>query len=223
MLATYVVLYSFINLTILDFLHSIEIAFFLFSLFFFALFLIMCAFVLQFSCWHVIWFYLMLMSTGCLALLTPWLFQAASTLISTSNVFIIVIYFWARVSTNKDWLIACLKPRNSVELKKAEPCTLRPKDFVSGKLPTYPFPRPTFCPKWEVSVNVGLGEGYVGSFPEKGLEITASQWTMSGLIGELTGQPFVLPVMLTGHIRSYWKWNKSKFPCCSVVSVVTSM
>ena len=33
-----------------------------------------------------------------------------------------------------------------------------------------------------------------------GLEITAGQWTMSGLIWELTGQPFVLPVMLTGHI-----------------------
>ena len=30
---------------------------------------------------------------------------------------------------------------------------------VSGKLPTYPSPKPTFCPKWEVSVNVGLGEG----------------------------------------------------------------
>ena len=25
---------------------------------------------------------------------------------------------------------------------------------------------PTFCPKWEASVNVGLGEGQVGSFPE---------------------------------------------------------
>jgi len=36
-----------------------------------------------------------------------------------------------------------------------------------------------------------------------GLEITAGQWTMSGLIGELTGQPFVLPVMLSSHIRSY--------------------
>lgn len=35
------------------------------------------------------------------------------------------------------------------------------------------------------------------------LEITASQRTMSGLIWELTGQPFVLPVMLTGHIRWY--------------------
>ena len=48
------VLYSFISLTILDFLHSVEIAFFLFSLFF--LFLLMCAFVLQFSCWPLILF-----------------------------------------------------------------------------------------------------------------------------------------------------------------------
>ena len=32
-----------------------------------------------------------------------------------------------------------------------------------------------------------------------GLEITAGQRTMSGLIVDLTGQPFVLPVMLTGQ------------------------
>ena len=38
-----------------------------------------------------------------------------------------------------------------------------------------------------------------------GLEITAGQRTMSGLIGELTSQLFVLPVMLTGHNRSYSK------------------
>ena len=56
-----------------------------------------------------------------------------------------------------------------------------------------------------------------------GLEKTAGQRTMSRMIGELTGQPFVLPVMLTSHIRSYWRWNKLKFPCCSVVSVVISM
>jgi len=31
-----------------------------------------------------------------------------------------------------------------------------------------------------------------------GLEITAGQRTMSGLIVDLTGQTFVLPVMLTG-------------------------
>ena len=31
--------------------------------------------------------------------------------------------------------------------------------WVSGKLPTYPSPKPTFCPKREVSVNVNLREG----------------------------------------------------------------
>ena len=35
--------------------------------------------------------------------------------------------------------------------------------------------------------------------PDAGLEITAGQRTMSGLIGDLTGQTFVLPVMLTGQ------------------------
>ena len=44
--------------------------------------------------------------------------------------------------------------------------------YVSGKLPTYPSLKPIFCrnqcsEKYTVSVNVGLGEGYVGSrFPE---------------------------------------------------------
>ena len=36
--------------------------------------------------------------------------------------------------------------------------------YISRKLPTYPSPKPTFCPKWEVSVKVGLGEGKVSSF-----------------------------------------------------------
>ena len=31
--------------------------------------------------------------------------------------------------------------------------------WVSGKLSTYPSPKPTFCPKSEVSVGVDLGEG----------------------------------------------------------------
>ena len=29
----------------------------------------------------------------------------------------------------------------------------------SGKLPTYPSPNPTFCPKWDTNVNVESGEG----------------------------------------------------------------
>ena len=40
-----------------------------------------------------------------------------------------------------------------------------------------------------------------------GLEIMAAERTMSSLIGKLTGQPFVLLIMLTSHIQSYWKWN----------------
>ena len=31
--------------------------------------------------------------------------------------------------------------------------------YVYGKLPTYPSPKPPFCHKWEVYVNIGLGEG----------------------------------------------------------------
>ena len=54
----------------------------------------------------------------------------------------------------------------------------------------------------------GLAQFFIElvSVPQKvvtGLEITAGQRTMSGLIGELTSQLFVLPVMLTGHNRSY--------------------
>ena len=49
-------------------------------------------------------------------------------------------------------------------------------------------------------------------------EITTGRRTMFGLIGELTGQPFVLPVMLTGNsIGSHWKCYNLKFPCCSVM------
>ena len=38
--------------------------------------------------------------------------------------------------------------------------------YISGKMTTYPSPEPTFIPKWEISVNVGLGQGWVDSFPE---------------------------------------------------------
>ena len=31
--------------------------------------------------------------------------------------------------------------------------------FLETAQPTYPSPKPTFCPKREVSVEVGLGEG----------------------------------------------------------------
>ena len=34
------------------------------------------------------------------------------------------------------------------------------------KLPTYPSPNPTFCPKWDANDNAELGEGWVGSSTE---------------------------------------------------------
>ena len=43
----------------------------------------------------------------------------------------------------------------------------------SGKLPTYPSPKPTACPKWEVSDNVDLGEGWVVSLR---LGVLAQTW-----------------------------------------------
>ena len=39
----------------------------------------------------------------------------------------------------------------------------------------------------------------IHTLPFSGLEITAGQRTMSGLIVDLTGQTFVLPVTLTGQ------------------------
>ena len=38
--------------------------------------------------------------------------------------------------------------------------------YVSGKLPTYPSPKPKFNTNSHLRQNVGLGEGWVGSFPE---------------------------------------------------------
>ena len=40
------------------------------------------------------------------------------------------------------------------------------EEFPSDKLPTYPSPKPTICPKRDVSLIVSLGEGYGRSFPE---------------------------------------------------------
>ena len=57
-------------------------------------------------------------------------------------------------------------------------------------------------PEREAAVSQWLGRGHhlncVISV-KTGLEITAGQRTISGLIVDLTGQTFVLPVMLTGQ------------------------
>ena len=56
-----------------------------------------------------------------------------------------------------------LKPKNCTNLEDIMAARTEPEQwgslYVFGKLLTHPFPRPTFCPKWELSVKVGLGEG----------------------------------------------------------------
>lgn len=50
--------------------------------------------------------------------------------------------------------------------------------------------------------------------------MTASQWTMFGLIGELTSQSFVLPVLLTSHIQQQQQQQQlySVLPFCTRVT-----
>ena len=44
--------------------------------------------------------------------------------------------------------------------------------WVFTKLPTYPSPYPTFYLKWEIGVNVQLGEGWVG-IPPRNLQYSS--------------------------------------------------
>ena len=87
-------MYSFINLTILDFLHSVEIAFFLFSLFF-SFYVCVCASVF-------------LLTSNLILFNAKWLFQAASTLMFTFNIFIVVLFIFEqegfyRGRMNDEW------------------------------------------------------------------------------------------------------------------------
>ena len=64
--------------------------------------------------------------------------------------------------------VAKSKPTESQKKKKDNPVN-QSKLEIDGrfwKLAAYPSPNLTFCPKKEVSANVRLGEGWVGSFPE---------------------------------------------------------
>ena len=99
MCSSYVnVLYSYINFTILDFLHSLKSVFSLF-------FILQCAFCASVLLLTCIYFYLLVL-TGCLAPLTPWLFTAASPLIFTFNIFFVVISYFEQewVQIKIDWL-----------------------------------------------------------------------------------------------------------------------
>ena len=69
-----------------------------------------------------------------------------------------MVLHWASVTGKEsiDMQLLC-----SYSYRKTKNTTALGSIQVPGKLPTYPSPKPTFCPKWEVSDNVGLGEGEV--------------------------------------------------------------
>ena len=59
---------------------------------------------------------------------------------------------WLAFSVNQRWLdfhAVSTNGAGSLFVRKKRKCP-----YVSGKLPTYPSPKPTFCPEWKVSVNV---------------------------------------------------------------------
>ena len=49
----------------------------------------------------------------------------------------------------------CVKPVSQTTYKQLA----KTPNMLAKRLPTYPSPKPTFCPKGEASVNVGLGNG----------------------------------------------------------------
>ena len=55
-------------------------------------------------------------------------------------------------------------------------------------------------------IKKGFGASWDDLWASTGLKITAGQWTMSGLIVDLTGQTLIFPVILTGHfwIRTFY-------------------
>ena len=69
---------------------------------------------------------------------------------------------------------------------------------VSGKLPTYSSPKLTFFPKKEVSFNVKLGKGKVGSLPETTIDPLTScirQYQSRNDIRNVKVSPLSLPFL----------------------------
>ena len=60
---------------------------------------------------------------------------------------------------DSSWIVTCSRPTRAKLFDNFYLFVKHGSIFDSGKLPTYPSPKPTFCPKWEVNVNVGLGRG----------------------------------------------------------------
>ena len=57
------------------------------------------------------------------------------------------------------WIVTCSRPTRAKLFDNFYVLVKHGSIFDSGKLPIYPSPNTTFCPKWEVNVTVGLGRG----------------------------------------------------------------
>ena len=74
-----------------------------------------------------------------------------TTIFNSSGVFLLLPLFPAKNLDSSEYL----QPKK-VEIILSSKIA---SHHISGKLTTYPSPKPTFCPKRDVSVNVDLGEG----------------------------------------------------------------
>ena len=84
--------------------------------------------------------------------------------------------------------------------RKAQALTLERKGLLRNKgEKNFPCQTSAYVIEYKLGCN--------GACVVSGLEITAGQRTMSGLIVDLTGQTFVLPVMLTGQNSIVLKMN----------------
>ena len=59
---------------------------------------------------------------------------------------------------------------------------------VSAKLPTYSPPKSTLTLTFHLGQNVGLGEGYVGSFPERYIAVNATERFNEKKVDPFAGQ-----------------------------------
>ena len=85
--------------------------------------------------------------------------------------------------------------------RKAQALTLKMKGLLQNKgEKIFPYQTSAYVIEYKLGCNHG-------ACVVSGLEITAGQRTMSGLIVDLTGQTFVLPVMLTVQNSIVLKMN----------------
>ena len=92
----------------------------------------------------------------------------------------------------------------------------------------HPSPKPTFCPKWEVSVNVDLREGYVGSFPAtyhdppawKAIEREA-EWAWFVNNGEGGGEPSLSLMHPLHFLHAQNPFQQVSFQTLAIKAILT--